>query len=286
MTTRVTAAQLEALIERYLKDFYQRRLGKLQRLRIKQILRRKNPYLFRALHREKAQDFVEQLMLAYVSSSDETIFGDAFFEPIARDVSGGQVSPSEGVDIVIETPTKYIAIAMKSGPNIYNTSQKRKQNEQFNSLRARLQKMKKAFDPVLAAGYGRKVAPPGPNRVYRISCGQAFWEELTGDSSFHLKLISLMKDFPAAHKPEYEKEWAAAVNRFTGIHRGILRSANEGNRLGKGHSLRQWKAGSEAGHSAPSIKVHCRQARSEITKSLAHRPHIPISAAIHTTLAL
>lgn len=215
MTITLSAEKLAALIEKHLKDFYQRRLAKLQELNIRRILRRKNPYLFRALHTEKAQDFVEQLMLAYISSSDEAIFGDAFFEPIAREVSGGQVSPSEGVDIVIETPEKYLAIAMKSGPNIYNASQKRKQSELFNSLRARLQKMNKAFDPVLAGGYGRKVTPPGPNRIYRISCGQAFWEEITNDPRFYIKLINLMKDYPARHKPQYEKEWGAAVNRFT-----------------------------------------------------------------------
>ncbi len=55
----------------------------LEKLSLKRILRRKNPYLFRALGSEIASDIVQQILQAFVSSSDETIFGDAFFEPIA-----------------------------------------------------------------------------------------------------------------------------------------------------------------------------------------------------------
>ncbi|KYD11241.1 hypothetical protein B4135_3356 [Caldibacillus debilis] len=45
--------------------------------------------------------------------------------------------------------------------------------------------------------------------------GQAFWEELTGDPDFYLKIIQLMKNKPQEHSVEFKKAWDAAINRFT-----------------------------------------------------------------------
>lgn len=207
--------ELEKLIKKSLDDFYTRRLTKLNGLKLKQTLAKKNPYLFRATGIIKASEIVEGMLAAYMSSSDEGIFGDAFFEPIAKLASRGTVAPSEGVDVAVETETRYLAIAVKSGPNIFNSSQARKQNDQFNSLRSRLLKLHKQFDALLGHCYGRKRREPTDTFIYRIRSGQAFWEELTGDPEFYLKLIRLMRDYPLKHRKEYEKSWAKAVNRFT-----------------------------------------------------------------------
>jgi len=182
---------------------------------LKNILRRKNPYLFRALGTQKASEIVEQVLTAYIGSSDETIFGEAFFEPIARIASGAGVSHAEGADFVIETNDRQIAIAMKSGPNIYNASQKKRQTQEFLALRSRLYKIHKQFDPMLAAGYGQARSEPTKDTIYRRRSGQDFWTEITGDSDFYLKLIRLMKEEPAKHKRKYAPAWDAAINRFT-----------------------------------------------------------------------
>jgi hypothetical protein len=207
-------SELEALIRQSLDDFYQRRIKKLSELKLNAVLRKKNPYLLRAVGVQKASEIVEQILKAYMSSSDETIFGDAFFEPIAKICSGGIVSPSEGVDVAVETDTVYKAIAVKSGPNIFNSSQAKRQDQEFKSLGSRLLKLHKRFDPLLGHGYGRKFADPTMDRTYRIRSGQAFWEELTGDSDFYLKLISLMSDYPTRHRAMFEEEWNKAINRF------------------------------------------------------------------------
>lgn len=178
-------------------------------------MRRKNPYLFRARAIEKASELIEQLLVAHVPASDETIFGNTFFEPIAKIVSGGVVSPAPGVDFAIETETRYLAVALKSGPNIFNASQKRRQSQEFNELRARLQKLQKQFDPVLGHAYGRLKTEPGGFRTYRDSSGQAFWAEITGDTEFYLKLIRLMRDEPTRRREEFAQAWGALVNRLT-----------------------------------------------------------------------
>lgn len=207
--------KLEAIISKCLKDFYERRLQKVRDLKLSTFLRRKNPYLFRALGIQKASEIVERVLADYISASDETIFGDAFFEPIARIVAKGKASDAEGLDFVIESDKRIIAVALKSGPNIYNASQKKRQSQEFNAVRSRLYKLNKQFDPILGYAYGRLKTEPTKDRSYRDRSGQAFWTEITGDSDFYIKLIRLMKDEPIKHKKEYMPTWDAAVNRFT-----------------------------------------------------------------------
>jgi hypothetical protein len=211
----ISSKKLENLIARCLNDFYAHRLAKIKSINIRNILARKNPYLFRAIATEQASEIVGVILSSFLSSSDETIFGNDFFEPIAREVSGGHAAEAGGVDVVVEKSDTVIAYAIKSGPNPQNKSATDKQALEFNELRSRLLKLRKQFDPVLAAGYGRKCRPATAKRAFRMVSGQAFWAELTGDRNFYIKLIRLMKDIPAAHKEAYKPEWDAAVNRLT-----------------------------------------------------------------------
>lgn len=106
------------------------------------------------------------------------------------------------------------AYAIKSGPNPFNSSAKKRQHDEFMSLRNRLYKLHKKFDPVLAYSYGRKNTEGSDNTIYREVSGQKFWDELTGDPQFYLKIISLMKDIPQKKKVEYRRNWDATINRF------------------------------------------------------------------------
>ena len=211
----LSANELEKLIEQRLHAFYKSRFENLTKLKLTKVLQRKNPYLFKALGIEQAAEIVTRLLEAYISSSDETIFGEAYFEQIARKLPNVQVSDAKGVDIIKDEPTIYHAYAVKSGPNPFNASQKEKQNSEFLELKSRLMKLQKQFDPVLAYAYGRKNKPSSGKRIYRESSGEQFWTELTGDHDFYLKLIRLMKDVPLKRKDEYKSTWDAAINRFT-----------------------------------------------------------------------
>lgn len=211
----IDSQQLQYLVAKSLDDFYRRRTQKLATLKLKQILSRKNPYLYKAIGTRQAQEIVEGILRAYLSSSDEGLFGDAFFEPIARHVSGGTVSPSEGVDVAIETEDRYIAIAVKSGPNPYNASQVKRQSDEFASLRRRVIKLRKQFDPVLGHCYGKKQTLPNSRQIYRDISGQRFWQELTGDSDFYLKLVRLMdSEVIKNHRKEYQDNYDNALNRY------------------------------------------------------------------------
>lgn len=212
---KMSPHKLRVLIRDCIIDFHNRRLDRLNSLKLKQVLRRKNPYLYKAIGTQSATEIVERILSAYISSSDEGIFGDAFFEPIAKAVSGGVVSPSEGVDIAIETEDRYLAISVKSGPNPFNSSQKRKQSEQFSVLRSRLMKLKKQFDAMLGHGYGKMRSEPSRDKIYRDRSGQEFWQEITGDPDFYIKLIrSMENEIINRHRQTYNAAWEKAVNRY------------------------------------------------------------------------
>lgn len=210
----IPPAQLSKLIEKCLTDFYDRRFKAIDDLDLKKILSRKNPYLFRAIGTEQASEIVKQILQAYMSSSDETIFGDAYFEQIAQNLPNVVASDGAGADFKIEDETTIRDYSLKSGPNPFNAAQREKQNTQFMEMRARLAKMRKKFDPVLAYSYGRRIKPADGKRIYRETSGQEFWAEVTGDSDFYLKLIRLMGSIPQRRKEEYQHVWDAAVNRL------------------------------------------------------------------------
>lgn len=207
--------RLEAKISELLDDFYKRRIDKIRTLKLKHALSRKNPYLYRAIGVQKASDIVEGLLTAYMSSSDEGIFGDAFFEPLAKFASGGVVAPSEGVDVARETEGVYSAIAVKSGTNVFNAQSRRRQIDDFKALENRLRKLQKHFDPVVGYCYGKKQQSKNSKAPFRELAGQVFWEMITGDPDFYLKIICLMRDKPQEHLIEYRAAWDAAINRFT-----------------------------------------------------------------------
>lgn len=206
---------LEREIARCLETFYNNRLEGLGKLRLSKVLSKKNPYLYRALGVEKASEIVEQNLAAFIISSDETIFGNCFFEPLAKLASGGKVSDAEGVDFTVEFRDRYLAVAVKSGPNWGNRDQHKRQSTNFDALRNRLYKIQKQFDPMVGQAYGHQSSEPTENSRFRRRSGQAFWEEITGDPDFYLKLIELMKDVPAKNRPKYRALWDQAVNRFT-----------------------------------------------------------------------
>ena len=104
---------------------------------------------------------------------------------------------------------------MKSGPSWGNADQHKRQSTNFDALRKRLYKMQKQFDPLCGQAYGQQTSEPTDNARYRRRSGEVFWEEITGDRDFYLKLIRLMNDVPAKNRPLYRPIWDAAVNRFT-----------------------------------------------------------------------
>ena len=85
--------------------FYEVRLNNLKTLQLKSILKRKNPYLFKAKNIELAGDLMKSIVDAFISSQEETIFGnllEGFAIHVSKTLYGGFKSTLKSIDLEFE----------------------------------------------------------------------------------------------------------------------------------------------------------------------------------------
>ena len=114
-------------VEKNIVEFHKNRIDKLNNLKFLSILKKKNPYLFRAKNMNNASDIVKSILDAHLSSGEETLFGD-WLEGLAIYISDdllkkGRKSSSSGIDLEIVDEKYHYLISIKSGPNWGNSSQ-------------------------------------------------------------------------------------------------------------------------------------------------------------------
>lgn len=203
---------LKQEVGRLLAILYSKRFAAINKLSLGRLLS-KNPYLYRALGFSDSSEFMMQLMVAFISSSDETIFGNDFLEPLAifaarhADEHGDiertvTVGAGAGQDIAIETAISYLAISVKSGKNIFNSQSTKGQSVEFTALTSRLKKLNKSIRPIIGYGYGRKLQRKA-SQDEKLA-GQSFWGLLTGESDFYLRLSAAMESFAGEHGATYK----------------------------------------------------------------------------------
>ena len=204
-------------IAKGLDNFYKSLIDKTNNLDIKKIMKRKNPYLYRAKAMQNASDIVSSVLDAFVTSSEETIFGNCFFEPLALAASGGSKALAEGVDIMIEKKEEntIYAVAVKSGTSVFNADSKKRQEQNFAAA-AKLAKQAKArYEAIIGYGYGKKkITGKGVPKMYQELAGQEFWAELTGEEDFYLKIIQFMGELPEQYLDDYQRSYNNAMNRL------------------------------------------------------------------------
>lgn len=212
-------AEVCAAIGAALTEFYTSLTRTLDNIDVDKILKRKNPYLYRAKGINSAGEIIDGILAAYISSSEETLFGNSFFEPIAVVVSGGQKAVTEGVDITVDKNNTIYSIAVKSGTSVFNADSRKRQEQNFQSAQKRARQAKKAFVPVVGYGYGKKKIKVGHEKFYLELAGKDFWEWLTGDPDFYTKIISFMGTRPDEYKKvfdeAYNKAWNRLIREFT-----------------------------------------------------------------------
>lgn len=212
LNTSYNEAEVIEAISHSLTDFYTSLTKTLDNIDIDKILKRKNPYLYRAKGISSAGQIVDGILAAYVSSSEETVFGNTFFEPIAIVVSGGQKAVTEGVDITVDKDNTIYSIAVKSGTSVFNADSRKRQEQNFQSAQKRAQQAKKAYLPVVGYGYGKKKVKA--EKFYLELAGKEFWEWLTGDAEFYTKIIEFMGTRPDEYAKEFDEAYAKAENRM------------------------------------------------------------------------
>ena len=202
-----------------LDDFYSSLINKIDALDIKIIMKSKNPYLYRAKSMQTSAEIIESILQAFVSSSEETIFGNCFFEQIAITACGGTKSATKGIDIELhdtENNMKFF-IAVKSGTSIFNADSMKRQGENFEEAQRTLRTSggRIGFSAIVGYAYGAKEETGrGKAKIYEEVAGEEFWEALTGDKDFYTKIISYMDTIPEQYIEKYRDSYNRASNRL------------------------------------------------------------------------
>jgi len=205
-------------VENNIGKFHQARLNSLLKLKLKKILERKNPYLFKAKNILTAQDIVKTLLDAHLSSQEETMFGE-FLEGLAivicNNIYNGKKSAAEGVDLEFEKDGIIYMVAIKSGPNWGNSSQIGRMKDNFKKAKRILNTNNSAKNVVSVNGccYGRDNTPD--KGEYLKLCGQRFWEFISGDKDFYTKIIEPLGHKSKEKNEEFLEKYSAIINRFT-----------------------------------------------------------------------
>ncbi len=203
--------------ENVMKPFYEIRLDKLSALNLNTILKRKNPYLFKAKNIETSGEFVKYILDAYLSSQEETMFGN-LLEHLAifvcqKTFKGRKAVQGvlKSVDLEFEKGGKYYIVGIKSGIYWGNKDQIDRMKSNFKIARKILQKsgIKKEIIAVNGCIYGKDNKPfkkdKDSSQSYYKICGQEFWELISGDNKLYKNII-LPLDKEAKKRSDHFKE--------------------------------------------------------------------------------
>ena len=213
----ITDEQITAYVAAHIDAFHGKRLEALEKLQLSDLLL-KNPYLFRSKNLVFAGDLVKSLLDAYLSSQEETLFGD-FLEGLAIYVAekalGGMKSGITGIDLeFVKDGARYL-VSIKSGPNWGNSSQVSKMRDNFATA-TRVIRQGNATANVIAVNgccYGRD-ANPNKGSYFKY-CGQDFWELISGDRGFYTRIVEPLGHDAKRRNKDFAGQYGAVVNRFT-----------------------------------------------------------------------
>ena len=134
--TSISDKQITAYVEDNIGTFHDKRQESLNKLRLEDLLERKNPYLFKSKNMTVAADLVRSVLDAHLSSQEETMFGD-FLEGLAIYVAeithGGQKSTATGIDLEFSANNARYIVSIKSRPNWGNSSQIARLKDNFTN---------------------------------------------------------------------------------------------------------------------------------------------------------
>ena len=212
------------LIENILNPFYDKRFEKLRQLQIRDIIKRKNPYLFKAKNIELAGEFVKSIVDAFLSSQEETIFGnllEGFAIYISETLYGGVKSTLNSIDLEFERGGIYYIVGIKSGISWGNSDQINRMKDNFKKARMILRERGITQEIVAVNGcmYGKDKNPlkanQDPDKVYFKYAGQDFWNFISEDDNLYQEMIVPI-DIEAKKKDEiFKATYSAKINEMT-----------------------------------------------------------------------
>lgn len=215
---KINLQDITHYVENNISSFHQKRIQTLNKLKLSQVLKRKNPYLFKAKYVCTAEQIVRGIVDAYISSNEETLFGD-WLEGLAifinEQVYGGRKSGIKGIDLEFDNANTRYIVTIKSGPNWGNSSQIAKMIADFKTAKKTLRTSNAKLNITAVNGccYGKDNQPDKGD--YYKYCGQKFWEFLSGDPTLFTELIEPLGHRAKEKNDEYLVSYNQMLNRFT-----------------------------------------------------------------------
>ena len=200
----ITQAEIADYVAANIQSLHQRRLENLLKLKLMNVIKRKNPYLFKAKNINTASELVKSILDVFLSSQEEGIFG-GFLEELAificAQVYDGRKSSAEGIDLEFEKDSIRYIVSIKSGPNWGNSSQIAKLRDNFRKTKRILSTNTSSANVVAVNGccYGKDRMPDKGD--YWKLCGQQFWEFISGDNNLFIDIIE-----PLGHQAKEKNE--------------------------------------------------------------------------------
>ena len=216
--SRIISDFIESCID---EELHQKKQEKIRAIKLSDITKRKNPYLFKAKGLTSASDLIKSIMDATVSSGEETVFGN-FLEKIAiftcSQAFGGRKSSAVGIDLEFETESTKYLISIKSGPNWGNSSQKKKMQDNFIKAKKVLGTSgginSKSITCIEGCCYGYDARPEKGTHIKL--CGQDFWTFISnGNNELYSDIIEPIGKLADEKNKELIELTNAKLNLFT-----------------------------------------------------------------------
>jgi hypothetical protein len=157
--------------------FHVNRIQAIQKLRLREILKRKNPYLFRAKN-------------------------------------SGQKSSAQGIDLEFNRDDTRFIVAVKSGPNWGNSSQYQSLRENFKRASKVLRQSDHISNVQAVLGMCYRRSREADQGDYIKMYGQRFWEFISGQHNLYIDIVEPL-GFEAKRRNEtFEQAKDEAANRL------------------------------------------------------------------------
>ena len=219
-------------VEANIGSFHEKRLNTVRNKNLDEILRRKNPYLFKA----KSQTVIQMMtgiMDAFLSSQEEGLFG-TFLEGVAvfvaQQVYGGykpEPGTLTGIDLVFERDDNVYIVEIKSGPNWGNSSQVARMLRNFRDGLSALQPHYPGQNviPVNGCMYGKDKKPQKLGKIkeagavvdvvqYWKLCGQDFWRLISDNPELYTEIIEPLGFRARKRNTAFREEYNNFLNRL------------------------------------------------------------------------
>jgi len=215
---KLNLSDVTQYVENNIGTFHNKRIQSLDDLKLTQILKRKNPYLFKAKYLLTSEAIIKGLVDAHISSNEETIFGD-WLEGLAIFINGkvfdGKKSGISGVDLEFDYDGRRYIVNIKSGPNWGNSSQIAKMIDDFKTATKALRSSNSKLYVVALNGccYGIDNNPEKGD--YLKYCGQRFWDFISGVPTLYTDIIEPLGHQAKEKNDDFNKSYALMINKFT-----------------------------------------------------------------------